>query len=91
MPSSTAGPAPAEVCQSAACAGIGIAVLPCYLVGQGTPLEGVLPERSFTREYWISTHRELHRSARLRVVWDFLLHLCAAERSVLLGEERPLA
>lgn len=77
--------------REAACAGIGIAVLPCYLVGQGTPLEGVLPERSFTREYWISTHRELHRSARLRVVWDFLLHLCAAERSVLLGEERPLA
>ncbi|QDD89553.1 LysR family transcriptional regulator [Pseudomonas oryzihabitans] len=81
--------------REAACAGLGLAVLPCYLVGADSPLECVLPERSFTREYWISTHRELHRSTRLRVVWDFLLQLCAAERTLLLGEEalseQPLA
>ncbi|MPT38999.1 MAG: LysR family transcriptional regulator, partial [Achromobacter sp.] len=29
---------------------------------------------------------ELHKSVRLRVVWDYLLALCAAEQSELLAE-----
>ncbi|MNG34234.1 hypothetical protein D3C84_1206720 [compost metagenome] len=47
----------------------------------------VLPEEGIEREYWMSARRELHRSVRLRVVWDFLLELCARERGLLLGEE----
>ncbi|WP_408004446.1 hypothetical protein [Pseudomonas schmalbachii] len=30
---------------------------------------------------------ELHRSGRLRLVWDFLLELCAREQGLLLNAE----
>lgn len=71
--------------QHAARAGLGIAVLPNYMASHDPQLVRVLPEESVQRSYWISTRRELHKSVRLRVVWDFLLALCAAEQAVLLA------
>ncbi|MNO69670.1 hypothetical protein D3C76_605280 [compost metagenome] len=47
----------------------------------------VLPEEFIEREYWMCTRRELHRSVRLRLVWDFLLELCAREQGLLLNAE----
>ncbi|MCU1754658.1 LysR family transcriptional regulator [Pseudomonas helleri] len=70
--------------QQAARAGLGIAVLPNYMASQDPELVRVLPEESVQRSYWISTRRELHKSVRLRVVWDFLLELCREEQGVLL-------
>ena len=46
----------------------------------------VLPGETIQRSYWISTRRELHKSVRLRVVWDFLLELCREEQGVLLED-----
>ncbi|HCL3925893.1 TPA: LysR family transcriptional regulator, partial [Pseudomonas aeruginosa] len=71
--------------QQAAQAGIGLAILPHFMGSRDPLLVPVLPEESIQREYWMSTRRELHRSVRLRVVWDFLLELCQREREVLLG------
>ncbi|MNH37535.1 hypothetical protein D3C79_984520 [compost metagenome] len=45
----------------------------------------VLPSETIQRSYWICTRRELHKSVRLRVVWDYLLALCAAEQGELLA------
>ena len=71
--------------QQAASAGLGIAVLPNYMACHDPALVRVLPQESVQRSYWISTRRELHKSVRLRVVWDFLLALCTAEQPVLMA------
>ncbi|MFP3518063.1 LysR family transcriptional regulator [Pseudomonas sp. SIMBA_077] len=71
--------------QQAARAGLGIAVLPNYMASNDPELVRVLPDESVQRSYWISTRRELHKSVRLRVVWDFLLELCGEEQGVLLA------
>ncbi|MFZ6045083.1 LysR family transcriptional regulator [Pseudomonas sp. CR3202] len=73
--------------QQAAQAGIGLAILPHFMGSRDPLLVPVLPEEGIEREYWMSARRELHRSVRLRVVWDFLLELCARERNLLLGEQ----
>jgi hypothetical protein len=36
-----------------------------------------LPEEFIEREYGMCTRRELHRSVRLRLVWDFLVEVCS--------------
>jgi DNA-binding transcriptional LysR family regulator len=54
--------------------GGGIGVLPCFLAeGLGRVLPGVLIERRF----WLSTHREVHDTARLRAVTAWVRALCA--------------
>ncbi|MNW14306.1 LysR substrate binding domain protein [compost metagenome] len=72
--------------QHAARAGLGIAVLPNFMARHDSRLVRVLPSETIQRSYWICTRRELHKSVRLRVVWDYLLALCAAEQSELLAE-----
>ena len=72
--------------QVAAQVGLGIAVLPIYMAGKDPSLVRVLPNETIQRRYWISTRRELHRSVRLRVVWDFLVELCAREQESLMAE-----
>ena len=54
--------------------GGGIGVLPCFLA-QG--LERVLPEVLLERRFWLSTHRELHDTARLRAVRTWVKSLSA--------------
>ncbi len=72
--------------QHAARAGLGIAVLPNYMARRDPGLVRILPSETIQRSYWISTRRELHKSVRLRVVWDYLLALCAEEQDELLAE-----
>ncbi|MCY1290180.1 LysR substrate binding domain protein [compost metagenome] len=72
--------------QQAAQSGLGLAILPYFMGSRDPQLVPVLPEEYIEREYWMSTRRELHRSVRLRVVWDFLMELCERERELLLGE-----
>lgn len=72
--------------QQAARSGLGIAVLPCYMAAGDPQLVPLLPGESIQRAYWISTRRDLHKSVRLRVVWDYLVELCAAEQGLLLAE-----
>lgn len=71
--------------QQAARSGLGIAVLPVFMAAQDSLLVRVLPDETIERSYWMSTRRELHRSVRLRVVWDFLLELCATQQDILLA------
>lgn len=71
--------------QEAARSGLGIAVLPCYMAASDPDLVALLPDESIERSYWISTRRELHKSVRLRVVWDYVVGLCEAEQGLLRG------
>ncbi|RBJ64565.1 LysR family transcriptional regulator, partial [Pseudomonas sp. MWU12-2534b] len=67
--------------------GLGMAVLPCYMAAADPQLGPRLPSKRIQGAYWISTRRELHKSVRLRVVWDYLMALCAAQQGVLLGPD----
>jgi DNA-binding transcriptional LysR family regulator len=60
--------------------GGGIGVLPCFLA-EG--LERVLPEVLLERRFWLSTHRELHDTARLRAVRAWVKSLSARNRDRL--------
>ena len=66
-----------------------IGARPAYqrAMAKGDPdLVPLLPDESIERSYWISTRRELHKSVRLRVLWDYVVELCAREQGLLLGE-----
>jgi DNA-binding transcriptional LysR family regulator len=65
---------------------LGIAVLPCFMATGDPDLVALLPGESIQRSYWISSRRELHKSVRLRVLWDYVVELCAREQRLLLGE-----
>ncbi len=70
--------------QQAARSGLGIAVLPCYMASGDPTLVPLLPDETIRRSYWISTRRELHKSVRLRVLWDYVVQLCEREQGLLL-------
>jgi DNA-binding transcriptional LysR family regulator len=65
-------------------AGGGIAILPCFLAGD---LSRVLPEVSISRRFWISTHREVAATARIRAVRDWLNQLVEAKANLLIGAD----
>jgi DNA-binding transcriptional LysR family regulator len=95
---STAAPASAVVYRSnslinqlaAAKAGIGLAVLPCYLGDPEPALTRALhvPLPALTRELWIVTHADLKRTARVRAFFDVVGDGLSAERALFEGR-RP--
>jgi DNA-binding transcriptional LysR family regulator len=74
------------VLESAAAAGVGIAVLPCYLgdVHAGLTRVGG-PEPDLVRDLWLVLHAELQTQARVRAVADHVIHEVAKAQDVLLG------
>ncbi len=71
----------------AAQAGIGLALLPCYL-GDGAPgLVRALPEPlpELAGELWIVTHADLKRTARVRAFFDLVGEGLAQERDLFEG------
>jgi DNA-binding transcriptional LysR family regulator len=77
----------------AAKAGIGLAVLPCYLgdpePGLARALPGPIPE--LARELWIVTHADLKRTARVRAFFDAVGDGLAAQRPLFEGREPATA
>lgn len=67
-------------------AGGGIGVLPCFL---GGGLQRVLPgDLLIERRFWLSTHREVHATARMRAVRAWLVDVVSRNQS-LLSPGRP--
>jgi DNA-binding transcriptional LysR family regulator len=65
-------------------AGAGLCVLPHFMVKPSSGLEPVLPQAvQLTRSLWISIHRELQHSGRIRVVRDWLMATVAARADIL--------
>lgn len=72
-------------------AGIGMALLPCYLGDPETDLESVsLPETALTRELWLITHRDLRNTARVRAFFDVIGQGLIARRELLEGRRADL-
>ena len=74
---------------SAAKAGIGLAVLPCYLGDSDPELSRALPEPvpALARELWLVTHTDLHRTARVRAFFEVVGNGLAAERALFEGRK----
>jgi DNA-binding transcriptional LysR family regulator len=76
--------------RDAACAGIGLALLPCYVgdvaAGLQRAAQKALPEPRSA--LWLLTHEDLKRTARIRAVTDFLATALVSERALLVGK-RP--
>ncbi len=72
----------------AARAGIGLAVLPCYL---GDPEPGLAralpggPVPALARELWIVTHQDLRRTARVRAFFDAVTDGIGVDRELIEG------
>ena len=69
----------------AACAGIGLAALPCYL-GDPEPLlmrALPLPLHDLRSELWIVTHRDLRKTARVRAFFDVIADGIGADRELI--------
>ena len=71
----------------AARAGLGIAVLPCYLADGTAGLVRLTdPADGPRREIWLGVHRDLRHAPRLRAAIDFLSGLIRRERALLAGD-----
>jgi DNA-binding transcriptional LysR family regulator len=57
----------------AAAAGMGLAVLPCYLADAEPAVHRVPPPIApLTRELWLISHQDLRQTARIRAFFDFI-------------------
>jgi DNA-binding transcriptional LysR family regulator len=73
-----------------AVAGLGLALLPCYL-GDNAPglrraVRKTLPQPRSA--LWLLTHNDLKRTARIRAVMDFFASALVADRALLEGREK---
>lgn len=59
--------------------GVGLGILPHYVAHDDSTLQCLLPEVQISREYWISTNRDLHQFKDLKLTWDFIISSCAAD------------
>ena len=68
-------------------AGMGVAVLPCYLADPDPGLRRVVPEPLIeaTPDIWILTHPDLRRVARVRRFVDFIAEVFAADSDLFAG------
>lgn len=70
-------------------AGIGMALLPCYLGDQESDIRSVsIPEAALTRELWLITHRDLRNTARVRAFFDIVGQGLIDRRQLLEGSAR---
>ncbi|MGV0087517.1 LysR family transcriptional regulator (plasmid) [Rahnella aceris] len=59
-------------------AGLGLAVLPCFIAAQNSDLVEVIhTQRVFSEDLWLVSHTDLIASSRIRIVADFLKEIIA--------------
>lgn len=66
-------------------AGAGIAVLPCFIGDADPSLARLLDDVVVTRSFWLVTHADTRRSARVGAFVDWLAGIVAAGQPQLLG------
>jgi DNA-binding transcriptional LysR family regulator len=78
--------------RDACAAGLGLALLPCYVGDLAPELHRLSPKTlaELRSALWLLTHDDLKRTARIRATLDFLAKALASERALLLGK-RPNA
>jgi DNA-binding transcriptional LysR family regulator len=78
--------------RDAACAGMGLVLLPCYMGDSDDRLRRVdgVPADTPRSALWLLTHNDLRRTARVRAAMDFFAEAFLRNRALLEGE-RPIA
>ncbi|WP_417320350.1 LysR family transcriptional regulator [Emcibacter sp.] len=72
----------------AALKGVGLAMVHCFMVGQDTGLQPILPKKIFVeRQYWLMVHEDLRKVTRVDAVCGFLTDLFRAKQSLMLGSD----
>lgn len=66
-------------------AGAGIAALPCFIGDADHHLERIIPEVTIDRSFWLVTHQDTRRLARIEAFVEWLTAMVKAERARLLG------
>lgn len=79
--------------KDAALAGVGLALLPCYLGDEESRLHRAPPVSGpdVKSALWLLTHSDLKRTARIRAVMDFLVIALGSERALLEGRRHKEA
>lgn len=62
--------------EQAVTAGLGMAILPCYIGNRNKKIEKVFPDIVFKRKYWISTRKDIINSKELKKAWDHIINIC---------------
>jgi DNA-binding transcriptional LysR family regulator len=75
----------AAALREAAAAGVGIAMLPCIVGDADGRLQAVAIGPAIRRPMWVVVHRDQAAVARVKVVADWVLATCRANRARLLG------
>ncbi len=79
-----------SVLERAAMAGVGVAVLPCFLADGREDLVRLDPSEDVSaRSLWVVVHAELATQTRVRAVVDFVTRQFAASRDAFAGKGRP--
>jgi DNA-binding transcriptional LysR family regulator len=68
----------------------GIAVLPCFIGDTDPALIRVLDEVVVTRSFWLVTHADTRKSARVAAFVEWLSGVVAAEQGLLSGEGKAI-
>lgn len=72
----------------AAEAGLGVALLPCYL-GESVGLTRIRdPLDEVSTDLWLLSHEDLRKTARVRALLDFLAEALAARRALIEGKTK---
>lgn len=68
-------------------AGLGLAMLPCFMADHRPHLVAVLPdEMVVNRTFYASMHEDTRNVTRVKVVWDWLKEIVATNETTLLGQ-----
>ncbi|MBD1554470.1 LysR family transcriptional regulator [Pseudomonas typographi] len=72
---------------SACAAGIGLAMLPDFMVSEREELVSVMPEKTtIIREWWLVVHQDLQKVTRIRAFIDFVYTIMERDRRLLIGD-----
>ena len=67
--------------------GVGCGAFCCYLADKQEELKRILEHKlDYSREIWLVTHEEIHRSTRIRAVFDFLADAIQQDSNALQGK-----
>lgn len=69
----------------AAEAGLGVAILPCFLGDSCAGLTRIVEDPAWSTDLWLLTHPDLRQVARVRALLDFLYDALRGQRALLAG------
>jgi DNA-binding transcriptional LysR family regulator len=67
-------------------AGLGIGVLPSFMGHADMGLQAILPDKRITRTFWLVTHKDTYKLARVEAGRDWIINTVQRHRAELMAE-----